>query len=94
MPCFFKKMGWQSLLHGKMNLNIIVLLSFSRSPVFISMPLHHYVCGDLGSTILQALCCILSVLVGLKEKERKPAWLQQKIKFWRDFQIPNWVRYP
>ena len=22
MPCFFKKMGWQSLLHGKMNLNI------------------------------------------------------------------------
>ena len=22
MPCFFKKMGWQSLLHGKGNLNI------------------------------------------------------------------------
>ena len=22
MPCFFKKMGWQSLLHGKMNLNV------------------------------------------------------------------------
>ena len=45
------------------------------------MPLHHYVCGDFGSTILQALCCILSVLVGLKEKERKPAWLQQKSSF-------------
>ena len=22
MPCFFKKLGWQSLLHGKMNLNL------------------------------------------------------------------------
>ena len=22
MPCFFKKMGWQSLLYGKMNLNL------------------------------------------------------------------------
>ena len=22
MPCFFKKIGWQSLLYGKMNLNI------------------------------------------------------------------------
>jgi hypothetical protein len=22
MPCFFKKVGWQSLLHGKMNLNL------------------------------------------------------------------------
>ena len=25
MPCFFKKIGWQSLLHGKMNLNICTL---------------------------------------------------------------------
>ena len=24
MPCFFKNMGWQSLLHGKMNLNLNV----------------------------------------------------------------------
>ena len=24
MPCFFKKIGWQSLLHGKMNLKIIM----------------------------------------------------------------------
>ena len=22
MPCFFKKMGWQSLLHGKININL------------------------------------------------------------------------
>ena len=34
MPCFFKKMGWQSLLHKKMNLNLAILsqlysLSFS-----------------------------------------------------------------
>ena len=26
MPCFFKKIGWQSLLHRKMNLNIILPL--------------------------------------------------------------------
>ena len=24
MPCFFKTMGWQTLLHGKMNLNICI----------------------------------------------------------------------
>ena len=39
MPCFFKKVGWQSLLHGKMNHNLpwCDLYSFIAPPLTSSV---------------------------------------------------------
>ena len=45
MPCFFKKIGWQSLLHGKMNLNVekvVIVTVVIETVVIVTVLIQHW----------------------------------------------------